>query len=73
MPKLPVCSGEKAIKAFERNGWHKSRQKGSHVSLTKPGNSVVLTIPLHDELAPGLLRKLIRLADLTVEEFVELL
>jgi hypothetical protein len=37
--------------------------------LTKPGSIVSLSIPDHRNLAPGTLRKLIRLAGLTVEEF----
>ncbi|HEY4720243.1 MAG TPA: hypothetical protein VII92_00235 [Anaerolineae bacterium] len=32
-----------------------------------------LSIPLHDELGPGLLRDQIRKAGLTIEEFVKLL
>lgn len=73
MPKLPVCSGKKAIKAFENVGWEQDRQKGSHVTMIKQGMSVVLTIPLHKELDKGLLRSLIRKADLDVEDFIELL
>jgi len=67
--KLPVCSGEEAIRAFERAGWIRARQRGSHVTLVKSGISVVLTVPLHRELGPGLLRGLIRKAGLTVDEF----
>ncbi len=37
--------------------------------LTRPGSIVSLSIPDHRELAPGTLRKLIRLAGLTLEEF----
>lgn len=37
--------------------------------LTKPGSIVSLSIPDHRELAPGTLRKLIRLATVTVEQF----
>ncbi len=69
MTKLPVCSGETAIRAFERAGWIWDRQRGSHVSLIKAGVPIVLTVPLHRELGPGLLRSLIRKAGLTVEEF----
>jgi predicted RNA binding protein YcfA (HicA-like mRNA interferase family) len=71
--KLPICSGEEAIRAFQRAGWTRDRQRGSHVTLTKPGVPVVLTIPLHAELGPGLLRSLIRKASLTPEEFREFL
>jgi hypothetical protein len=41
--------------------------------LTKAGSLVSLSIPDHRELAPGTLRKLIRLSGLTVEQFIELL
>ncbi len=37
--------------------------------FTKPGSIVSLSVPNHRELAPGTLRKLIRVAGLTVEEF----
>ena len=71
--KLPACSGKVAIRAFERAGWIQDRQRGSHVTLFLPGKPVVLTVPLHGELGPGLLRSLIRKAGLTVEEFQHLL
>jgi hypothetical protein len=41
--------------------------------LTKPGSIVSLSIPDHRELAPGTLRKLIRLSGITVNQFLELL
>ena len=37
--------------------------------LTKQGSIVSLSIPDHRELAPGTLRKLIRLATVTVGQF----
>jgi len=37
--------------------------------LTRTGSLVSLSIPDHRELAPGTLRKLIRLASVTLEEF----
>jgi hypothetical protein len=37
--------------------------------LTKAGSIVSLSIPDHRELAPGTLRKLIRLAGLSVDDF----
>ena len=73
MARLPVVSGAKAIRAFVRAGWRKTRQKGSHVTLVKSGVPVNLSIPLHDELDRGTLRKLIRLAGLTVDDFVKFL
>ncbi|MDG2307224.1 MAG: type II toxin-antitoxin system HicA family toxin [Candidatus Binatia bacterium] len=69
LPDLPVVAGREARRAFERLGWIFRRQSGSHMILTKPGSIVSLSIPDHRELAPGTLRKLIRLAGITVEEF----
>ena len=72
MEKLKLCSGGEAVRKLQRAGWSFARQKGSHVMLTKPGYQWTLSVPQHDELGPGLLRKLIRQAGLTVEEFNDL-
>jgi len=73
MPELPRISGREAVRAFQRAGWEVARQRGSHVVLTKPGSIYTLSVPLHRQLGPGLLRSLLRKAELTVEEFRELL
>jgi predicted RNA binding protein YcfA (HicA-like mRNA interferase family) len=73
MAKLPVCSGLEAVRAFERAGWQRDRQRGSHVTLIKPQSEVVLTVPLHAEIARGTLRTLLRKAGLSSEEFTTLL
>jgi len=73
MAKLPVISGAKAVRAFERAGWRKDRQKGSHVVMLKEREIASLSVPQHRELAPGTLRSLIRAARMTVDQFVELL
>ena len=72
MPKLPSISGWEAAHAFERAGWTVARQRGSAV-LIKAGSIYTLSIPLHDNLGPGLLRDQIRKAGLTVDEFIALL
>jgi predicted RNA binding protein YcfA (HicA-like mRNA interferase family) len=72
MSGLPILSGAKAVRAFERAGWHIARQRGSHVILLKTGHMASLSVPQHKELAPGTLRALLRAAGLTVDEFVEL-
>jgi predicted RNA binding protein YcfA (HicA-like mRNA interferase family) len=73
MPELPVCSGKNLIKVFTSVGWIKKRQKGSHVSLIKPGSFLILTIPLHKEIDRGLLRSLIRKSGLEVNDFISIL
>jgi predicted RNA binding protein YcfA (HicA-like mRNA interferase family) len=70
---LPAISGERVVRAFQKAGWIKDRQHGSHVILLKPGNFNSISVPQHRELAPGTLRSLIRASGLTVSQFVELL
>jgi hypothetical protein len=41
--------------------------------MVKQGSMVTLTVPMHSEIDRGTLRKLIGLAGLSVEEFVDLL
>ena len=69
---IRLCSGAEAVRKFQRAGWTAIRQKGSHVMMTKPGYQWTLSIPQHRELGPGLLRKLIRQAGHTIEEFNDL-
>ena len=70
MPKLPVLSGAQVVRAFEKAGWHRDRQRGSHVILLKTGMNVSLSVPQHKEIAPGTLRALIRAAGMSVDEFL---
>jgi len=72
MAKLPVVSGKECIRRFQRGGWRRDRQRGSHVVMLKTGEIASLSVPLHRELAPGTLRALIRVAGMTVEEFIDL-
>lgn len=74
MPKLPIISGLKAVKALSKIGYEIDHQTGSHLILrNKEEPHRRLTVPNHKELAKGTLRKLIKQAGLTVEEFVNLL
>ncbi len=69
MPELPCISGREAIRAFERLGFRRVRQKGSHVVLRRENKGCV--IPLHDSLALGTLRSAIKQAGITVADFVQ--
>jgi predicted RNA binding protein YcfA (HicA-like mRNA interferase family) len=69
MGRLSNISGKQAVKILEHFGYALDHQTGSHMILwhaTKPS----LSVPNHRELAPGLLRALIRQAELTVDEFL---
>ncbi|MEO6696543.1 MAG: type II toxin-antitoxin system HicA family toxin [Gammaproteobacteria bacterium] len=54
-------------------GWNALGQVGSHLVMVKPGVRVNLSIPQHKELSVGTLRSWIRHAELSVEEFLDLL
>jgi len=73
MPKLPQISEDDAIKVFEKLGWQLSRQQGSHMIMTKSGSIYTLSIPKKIVLALGLLRDLIKKADILVDDFSRLL
>lgn len=67
-------SGLDCIKALEKVGYMVVRQKGSHIRLKDiNGQRFPVTVPDHKELRPGLLKKILKDADLTVEEFTHLL
>jgi predicted RNA binding protein YcfA (HicA-like mRNA interferase family) len=72
MSRLPVCSGQDAIRAFQKLGYEVDHQTGSHIILRHP-QMRRLTVPNHRELAKGTLRALIREAGLTKEAFANLL
>lgn len=73
MARLSNISGKEAVKAFTRADWQQVGQVGSHLVMTKPGTRANLSIPQHKELSVGTLRALIRNAELSVDEFLNLL
>ena len=73
MSYLPRISGKQAVQVFQKTGWIFRGQVGSHMVLTKAGSPVNLSVPNHKELATGTLRKLIRAADMEVDQFISLL
>lgn len=73
MGKLGNISGKDAVKAFQKAGWVKIGQVGSHLVLVKEGCKANLSIPQHRELSVGTLRALIRNAGLSVDDFLKLL
>ena len=72
-PKLRPISGAETIRALERLGYVQARQRGSHVVLKKQlpsGRAIGCVVPLHQELAIGTLRSILRQAEVTPEEFI---
>lgn len=73
MPSLRRVSGAEAIRALERLGFTRVRQRGSHVVLKKRIGDVAIgcVVPLHPELAIGTLRGILRQAKVDVQEFMD--
>ena len=72
MPKLPILKSRQIIAALEKAGFRQVRQKGSHIQF-KRGNLLV-TVPSHPgDLNPQVLKSIIRQAQMTPEEFINLL
>ena len=72
MSRLPMISGDDFVRAVRKIGYEWDYTEGSHVILLHPSGRR-LSVPRHRELGRGILRKLIRQAGLTREEFLELL
>ncbi|VVB97373.1 HicA toxin of bacterial toxin-antitoxin [uncultured archaeon] len=69
--KLPVVSGKAAVKVLVKLGFEVRKGKGDHVVLRKGFR--VFAVPLHYPLKKGTLRKILKQAGVSVEEFNEML
>ena len=74
MAKLPILRANELIRALEGAGFQSIRQRGSHVRMKHPDGRIV-TVPVHpgQDIGRGLLRKILRDAELTREAFIALL
>ena len=74
MPPLPVLRAAEVIRALERAGFDVTRQRGSHIRLHHVDGRVV-TVPDHGsrDVGRGLLRKILRDAELSVDDLLNLL
>lgn len=66
-PSLPQVSGAEAIRALEKLGFEKLRQKGSHVVMRRNASGCV--VPLHRELKKGTLAGILKQAGVSIEAF----
>jgi len=67
---VKAISGRELARLVERHGWRELRVQGSHHIFGKPGSVVRLSIPIHANraLKIGLLRRLLKLADISENE-----
>ncbi|MDD5147027.1 MAG: type II toxin-antitoxin system HicA family toxin [Candidatus Daviesbacteria bacterium] len=72
MPKLTNISGKEAVKAFTKFGYAHVHTSGDHAILQKIG-SPTLSIPLHKEVAPFLLKAQAKRASIPLEDYIKAL
>jgi len=72
MKRMPVISGQDAVKALYKLGYKPVRQRGSHIRLHCPGKPPA-TVPAKGELSVKTVMSIIRQSGLTTEEFLKLL
>ena len=75
MKKAPIISGREMVRVLNKIGFVIVGRKGSHVRLKRRRDKEVLIaiVPMHNELAKGTLRSILRQANLTVEDLLKLL
>lgn len=72
--RLPRVNAADAVRALEKAGFFLARQSGSH-RIYKNAEGQRVTVPYHSgkELHPKILKNILRDADLTAQEFLELM
>lgn len=73
MPDFRNIRARDAIAAFERAGGVIRSGKGSHVNIKMPNGQIVTFSGSREPVKIGLLKAMIRKADLSEDEFVRLL
>jgi predicted RNA binding protein YcfA (HicA-like mRNA interferase family) len=75
MPSIPSVKGREVLRALLKGGFYIHHQKGSHARLFhKDKPELRVTLPVHSrDLPESILRRILKQADLTEEEFLTLL
>jgi predicted RNA binding protein YcfA (HicA-like mRNA interferase family) len=70
-PRLPSMGAPELVRILERRGFERVRQSGSHLILRHSDGRRV-TVPMHKskDLGRGLLSRIMKDADLTIEDLV---
>jgi len=69
MPRLANISGRETVKAFLKFGYTHIHTTGDHAILQKQGFPT-LSIPLHKEVAPFLLKSQIKRANIKLDDYI---
>ena len=74
-PRLPRVDCRQLVRALKRAGVEEQRQRGSHLHMRRASDGKRVTVPIHQgrTVPVGTLRASLRDADVTVDEFLDLL
>ncbi len=73
MAGITPIAHEELIRVFEQAGFSRARQRGSHVTMVRPGLKRPLVIPCHGVVAVAIILSNLRTAGLTREQYFDLL
>lgn len=73
MPSLKPISYKLLVKVFEHEGFRFDRQRGDHLVYTKVGIKRPLVIPMYDAVPVFIVKNLLRTANMSREQFLEIL
>lgn len=85
MSKLAPVNYDKVVKALVHIGYAVNNQRGSHIVMRLANkqkyvslfgyrkNETMIVVPAHKPLGKGMLRTIVKEADLSVDEFIKLL
>jgi len=72
LSRVGPLPARKVVRALEALGFQVVRQKGSHAMLVHPdGRTTIVPIHPSQEIGPGLLRKIVRDAGVSMEDFMD--
>jgi len=72
--RLPQVNPRKLVNALKKAGFEEYDQKGSHLILVDEEKNLQTSVPIHSgDVGRGLLKKILKQAGISEEEFRELL
>ena len=73
--KLQRVKPRQLVRVLEKAGFVKQRQRGSHLRMWRESDKRLVIVPMHKgkDMPTGTLRGILRDADISTDEFVQLL
>ncbi len=74
MSRLPQLTARKLVRFLKKQGFVEDRWAGSHLTLRHEARKVSVTIPVHAgvDIGRGLVRRILKDAGFSAEEYLEL-